>query len=81
MTLSIDRALAAAKRLAAGGIDWWRIRVEAAGSGERVEAAPMNAASDARNARVEVRVLDEIAAPRGPVRPIASAAEGSNRAE
>jgi outer membrane protein OmpA-like peptidoglycan-associated protein len=81
MTLSIDRALAAAKRLAAGGIDWWRIRVEAAGSGERVEAAPMNAASDARNARVEVRVLDEIAAPRGPVRPVASATEGSGRAE
>ena len=37
MTLSIDRALAAAKRLAAGGIDWWRLRVEAAGTGERVE--------------------------------------------
>jgi outer membrane protein OmpA-like peptidoglycan-associated protein len=75
MALSIDRALAAAKRLAAGGIDWWRIRVEAAGSGERVETAPMDAASDARNARVEVRVLDELAAPQVPTRPVATAGE------
>ncbi|MFM7261188.1 MAG: flagellar motor protein MotB [bacterium] len=81
MTLSIDRALAAAKRLAAGGIEWWRLRVEAAGSGERVEAAPMSAEADARNARVEIRVLDEIAAPRGPVRPVASADGGANRTE
>ena len=74
MTLSIDRALAAAKRLAAGGIDWWRLRVEAAGTGERVEATPMDAAADSRNARVEVRVLDELASPQGPSRPMADAA-------
>jgi outer membrane protein OmpA-like peptidoglycan-associated protein len=66
MTLAADRALAAANRLAAGGIDWWRIRVVAAGSGERVEPFPEDAAADAKNARVEVRVLDEIAAPREP---------------
>ena len=66
MSLAADRALAAANRLAAGGIDWWRIRVVAAGSGERVEPFPEDAAADAKNARVEVRVLDEIAAPREP---------------
>jgi flagellar motor protein MotB len=64
MTLASDRALAAARRLAAGGIDWWRLRVVAAGSGERVEPNPDDAAADAKNARVEVRVLDEIASPR-----------------
>ncbi|MFZ9914990.1 MAG: flagellar motor protein MotB, partial [Phycisphaerales bacterium] len=73
MTLATDRALAAAKRLAAGGVDWWRIRVVAAGSGERVEPFPTDAAADARNARVEIRVLDEVAAPREPSKPIASA--------
>ena len=81
MTLSINRALAAAKRLAAGGIDWWRIRVEAAGTGERVESAPMDAAADARNARVEVRVLDELAGPRGGGRPIAAATDSPKSAE
>ena len=65
MELAIDRALMAAKRLAAGGVDWWRIRVEAAGSNERLEPTPVDQAGDARNARVEVRVLDELAAPRG----------------
>ena len=68
MTLAADRSLAAANRLAAGGIDWWRIRVVAAGSGERVEPFPEDAAADAKNARVEVRVLDEIAAPREPAK-------------
>ncbi len=81
MVLSIERALAAAKRLAGGGIEWWRLRVEAAGSGERVESAPMSAEADARNSRVEIRVLDEIAAPRGPVRPVAAAEGGANRTE
>lgn len=67
MELAIDRALMAAKRLAAGGVDWWRLRVEAAGSNERLEPNPVDQAGDARNARVEVRVLDELAAPRGAV--------------
>ena len=68
MTLASDRALAAARRLAAGGIDWWRIRIVGAGSGERVEPFPEDAAADAKNARVEVRVLDEVAAPREPAK-------------
>jgi flagellar motor protein MotB len=68
MTLASDRALAAARRLAAGGIDWWRLRVVAAGSGERVEPFPDDAAADAKNARVEVRVLDEVAQSREPVK-------------
>ena len=68
MTLASDRALAAARRLAAGGIDWWRIRIVGAGSGERVEPFPQDAAADAKNSRVEVRVLDEVAAPREPAK-------------
>ena len=55
-----------------------RIRVSAAGSGERVEQFPTDRAADAKNARVEVRVLDEIAAPREPLRPMAQAADGSH---
>ena len=81
MRLSTERALAAAKRLAAGGIDWWRLRVVAAGSGERVEPFPSDAAADARNSRVEVRVLNEVAAPREPARPIANAESSAGRAE
>ena len=81
MLLATDRALAAAKRLAAGGIEWWRLRVVAAGSGERVEAMPEDAAADARNARVEIRVLDEIAAPRAPQRAMAGEGRTDARAE
>jgi flagellar motor protein MotB len=68
MTLSGDRALAAARRLAAGGIDWWRIRIVSAGSGERVEPFPENAAADAKNSRVEVRVLNEVTPQREPAK-------------
>jgi flagellar motor protein MotB len=68
MTLGADRALAAARRLAAGGIDWSRLRVISAGSGERVEPFPETAAEDAKNARVEIRVLDEVAQPREPAK-------------
>lgn len=80
MELSIDRALAAAKRLAAGGVDWWRLRIEAAGSNERIEPTPVDQAGDARNARVEVRVLDELAAPHGGG-PVATAGGPTTRAE
>ncbi|RLS61228.1 MAG: hypothetical protein DWH96_11505 [Planctomycetota bacterium] len=78
MELSMQRAMNAAKAIAASGVDWWRIRVSAAGSGERVEQFPTDRAADAKNARVEVRVLDEIAAPREPLRPMAQAADGSH---
>jgi outer membrane protein OmpA-like peptidoglycan-associated protein len=81
MQLSTDRALSAAKRLAAAGVDWWRIRVVAAGSGERVEPFPTDSAADARNSRVEVRVLDEVAAPREPSKPFATATPGADRAD
>ncbi|MFM7133323.1 MAG: flagellar motor protein MotB [Planctomycetota bacterium] len=81
MQLSTDRALSAAKRLASAGVDWWRIRVVAAGSGERVEPFPTDSASDARNARVEVRVLDEVAAPREPSKPFANASPDPGRTD
>ena len=77
MTLASDRALAAARRLAAGGIDWWRIRIVGAGSGERVEPFPQDAAADAKNSRVEVRVLDEVAAPREPAKRPADGVAGT----
>ncbi len=72
MELSMERAMCAAKAIAASGVDWWRIRISAAGSGERVEQFPTDRAADAKNARVEVRVLDEIAAPREPLKPMAA---------
>jgi hypothetical protein len=58
-----------ARALAASGIDWWRLRVTACGDHERVEAYPGDAEADARNARVEILVTDEVAPPQTPTRP------------
>lgn len=69
MTLAYDRAMNAARALAAAGIDWWRLRVTACGDHERVEAFPGDAEADARNARVEILVTDEVAPPQAPTRP------------
>lgn len=69
MTLAYDRAMNSARALAAAGIDWWRLRVTACGDHERVEAFPGDAEADARNARVEILVTDEVAPPRAPTRP------------
>lgn len=81
MRLSIDRALAVAKRLAAGGVDYWRIRVKGAGDGDRVERHPTTGASDQPNQRVEIRVLDEAAPPRERARPVAQSGPVGRRAE
>jgi hypothetical protein len=69
MTLAYDRAMNSARALAASGIDWWRLRVTACGDHERVEAYPGDAEADARNARVEILVTDEVAPPQAPTRP------------
>jgi flagellar motor protein MotB len=81
MQLSVERAMVVAKRLAAGGLDFWRIRVRGAGDGDRVEPFPTGAAGDARNQRVEIRVLDEAAPPKERTRPVASPLQAGRRAE
>lgn len=67
--ISYDRAVAVAEALVASGIEWSRIRVNVAGDNERAEADPGNAVNDSKNARAEVRVTDEMAAPRVPTKP------------
>jgi flagellar motor protein MotB len=81
MELSLDRAMAVAKRLVAGGVDFWRIRIKGAGDGDRVEPFPTNSASDLANQRVEIRILDEAAPSRERTRPVASPAKVGARAE
>ena len=72
MTIGFDRAMAAARALEAGGIPWDRLRAVSAGDNERAEAFPGEEKTDARNARVEVRVTNEVAAPRTPTEPTRS---------
>jgi flagellar motor protein MotB len=72
MTIGFDRAMAAARALEAGGIPWHRLRVVSAGDNERAEAFPGEDETDARNARVEVRVTNEVAAPLTPTEPTRS---------
>jgi outer membrane protein OmpA-like peptidoglycan-associated protein len=81
MELSVERAMVVATRLAAGGLDFWRIRIRGAGDGDRVEPFPTGAAGDARNQRVEIRVLDEAAPPKERTRPVASPLQTGRRAE
>ncbi len=81
MELSLERAQTVARRLHAGGLDFWRIRVKGAGDGDRVEPFPTGAERDALNQRVEIRVLDEAAPPKERSRPIASTARPGDRAE
>jgi outer membrane protein OmpA-like peptidoglycan-associated protein len=75
MQLSLDRAMAVSRRLSAGGIDYWRIRVRGAGDGDRVEPFPTSAEQDSKNQRVEIRVLDEAAPPRERTRPVGRGAD------
>lgn len=81
MELALGRAMSVAKRLAAGGLDFWRIRIRGAGDGDRVEAFPTSAEQDRKNQRVEIRVLDEAAPPKERTRPMASPAGVGRRAE
>ncbi len=81
MKLSTERSLAVAQRLAGAGLDYWRMRVRAAGDGDRVEPYPTGATSDARNQRVEIRVLDEAAPSRERMRPMSGADGPRGRAE
>ncbi len=67
--LSYDRALAVAEAMVAHGIEWHRLRVKAAGDNERAESDPRESTKDARNARVEILVTDDMAAPRVPTKP------------
>ncbi len=77
MKLSLDRALSVSKRLVAGGLDYWRIRIRGAGDGDRVEPFPSGASADAHNQRVEIEVLDKSAPPREPSRTPTRPAAGS----
>lgn len=79
MSLSYERAMSVARALAAAGVDWWRLRMTACGDNERVEAFPGDAEADAKNARVELLVTDEVAAPRSPTRPGAGPEADRNR--
>ncbi len=69
MAIAYDRAMAAARALAASGIDWWRLRIEVCGDHDRVAANPNTADADAQNARVEITVSNEIAPPQVPSGP------------
>lgn len=81
MQLSLDRGMEVAKRLVAGGVEFWRIRIRGAGDGDRVEAFPTSAEQDRKNQRVEVRILDESAPPRERTRPMTSSGAVGRRAE
>lgn len=79
--MSYDRAVAVAEALVVAGIEWSRIRVNVSGDNERADADPADAAHDSKNARVEIRVTDEMAAPRVPTKPstgLAMPVEGAN---
>ncbi len=67
--IGFDRALATARALNASGIEWSRLRLLSSGDNERAEAFPGQEDADAKNARVEIRVTDEVTAPRAPVGP------------
>ncbi|MDZ4754831.1 MAG: flagellar motor protein MotB [Phycisphaerae bacterium] len=69
MSIGFERAMAAARALEGAGIEWARLRIVSAGDNERADAFPNEENADAKNARVEVRVTDEIAAPRSPTAP------------
>ncbi|MFO0829620.1 MAG: flagellar motor protein MotB [Phycisphaerales bacterium] len=77
MVLSQERAMSVARALAAAGIDWWRIRLVASGDHERIVANPGTADADVRNARVEILVTDDVAAPPTPVEPSSGTGESS----
>lgn len=81
MRLSIDRAMIVSKRLVAGGLDFWRIRIRGAGDGDRVEPFPSGASTDAHNQRVEIEVLDKSAPPKEPIRSMAAPAPVGRRAD
>ena len=81
MRLSLDRGMEVAKRLVAGGVEFWRIRIRGAGDGDRVEPFPTSAEQDRKNQRVEIRILDESAPQRERTRPMSSASGVSRRAE
>jgi len=66
MRLSLDRALAVSRELAAAGVEWWNLRLVLAGDHDRLNQHPQTGAADATNARVEIIVTDEVPPSRVP---------------
>jgi flagellar motor protein MotB len=60
MQLAFDRAFVVASLLAEHGVDWWQMRLIAAGDHDRVRAFPSGEDDDRANARVEVVVTDQV---------------------
>jgi outer membrane protein OmpA-like peptidoglycan-associated protein len=74
MQLASDRAMTVYRALVAEGIDAWRLRLAASGDNERVVTDANAESADARNARVEVMVTNEVASSPTPTRPPAPSA-------